>query len=73
MNKQYERKRQIEREAAAAKKAAGLRYFGERAKIEDIEARLAEIPYDTRDLTARIFGDPLPGRSALDRMGGRPA
>lgn len=22
---------------------------------------------DTRDLTARIFGDPLPGRSALDK------
>lgn len=25
-------------------------------------------PIDTRDLTARFFGDPLPGRSALDRM-----
>jgi len=25
------------------------------------------IPEDTRDLTGRIFGDPLPGRSALDR------
>jgi hypothetical protein len=24
---------------------------------------------DTRDLTARIFGDPLPGRSALDKRG----
>ena len=22
--------------------------------------------YDTRDLTGRVFGDPLPGRSALD-------
>ena len=29
--------------------------------------RVAEIPDDTRDLTARVFGDPLPGRSALDR------
>lgn len=32
----------------------------------DAAARLAEIPKDTRDLTARIAGDPLPGRSALD-------
>lgn len=32
-----------------------------------IEQRLSEIPSDTRDLTGRIFGDPLPGRSALDR------
>jgi hypothetical protein len=29
--------------------------------------KLAEIPPDTRDLTAKICGDPLPGRSALDR------
>ena len=34
---------------------------------EDVAARLAEIPPDTRDLTAQVFGDPLPGRSALDR------
>ncbi len=27
----------------------------------------ASIPKDTRDFTARIFGDPLPGRSALDQ------
>jgi len=26
---------------------------------------------DTRDYTARFFGDPLPGRSALDRRQGR--
>lgn len=25
------------------------------------------VPRDTRDLTARIAGDPLPGRSALDQ------
>lgn len=30
---------------------------------------MAEIPEDTRDYTARHFGDPLPGRSALDRRG----
>lgn len=33
----------------------------------DAAARVAEIPPDTRDLTARFFGDPLPGRRALDR------
>lgn len=30
-------------------------------------ARLAEIPPDTRNLTGVVFGDPLPGRSALAR------
>jgi orotate phosphoribosyltransferase-like protein len=34
---------------------------------DDALARLALIPEDTRDTTARICGDPLPGRSALDR------
>jgi hypothetical protein len=29
--------------------------------------RLAEVPADHRNLTARLCGDPLPGRSALDR------
>lgn len=32
----------------------------------DVRARFDEIPQDTRTLTARCFGDPLPGRSALD-------
>lgn len=32
------------------------------------EARLfASLPKDTRSFTARAMGDPLPGRSALDR------
>jgi len=35
---------------------------------QDIAARLAEIPRDTRSLTGRILGDPLPGRSAFDRV-----
>lgn len=34
---------------------------------EDAAARLAEVPKDDRSLTARMFGDPLKGRSALDR------
>jgi hypothetical protein len=56
------------RELTALKKAAGLSLlgFGNPPK-GDLMARLAEIPSDTRGLTARTFGDPLPGRSALDR------
>lgn len=33
----------------------------------DGERLLAQVPADTRDLTGRICGDPLPTRSALDR------
>lgn len=39
----------------------------DRAKSSD----LGQIPKDTRDLTQRLFGDPLPGRSAYDQ-GARP-
>jgi hypothetical protein len=66
--KSHRRKDVDVKEAAAARQAAGLRYPKERISHDEIEARLAEIPqFDTRDLTARFFGDPLPGRSALDR------
>lgn len=37
----------------------------------DGERLLREVPADTRDLTGRICGDPLPGRAALDRMRSR--
>jgi hypothetical protein len=40
----------------------------ERVSSEDFAARLAEIPkFDNRSLIGQIVGDPLPGRSALDR------
>lgn len=56
------------RAATASKKAAGIGLLGLGGpRGEELEARLAEIPPDTRCLTARFFGDPLPGRSALDR------
>lgn len=29
---------------------------------------IATVPADTRSFTARLFGDPLPGRSALDHV-----
>ena len=35
------------------------------------ERMLAEVPEDTRDLTQRIAGDPLPSRSALAKRGAR--
>ncbi len=38
-----------------------------RATRAEIEARRREIPEDTRSMTACLMGDPLPGRSALDR------
>ena len=34
---------------------------------EMVMRMMAQIPNDTRDITGLIFGDPLPGRSALDR------
>lgn len=36
--------------------------------IRDAERLMAQIPHDTRQLTGRICGDPLPGRSALDQL-----
>lgn len=33
----------------------------------DAERALQALPLDTRPLTARLLGDPLPGRSALDK------
>jgi hypothetical protein len=38
-----------------------------RVPEEILAARLAEIPQDTRTQGQRLLGDPLPGRSALDR------
>jgi hypothetical protein len=38
----------------------------------DTMARLAEIPPDDRGLTARLMGDPLPGRSALHKRQAMP-
>lgn len=34
---------------------------------EEYRRKIREIPPDTRDLCARLMGDPLPGRSALDQ------
>jgi hypothetical protein len=55
------------REMSASKRAAGVTFLHGRVDEKVAAARLAEIPPDTRNLTQRIAGDPLPGRSALDR------
>lgn len=46
-----------------------LHTHGNESKLRarDGAARLAEIPPDHRSLTGVLLGDPLPGRSALDR------
>jgi hypothetical protein len=42
--------------------AGDLRAWGyDRVTTEEWHARLGEIPDDTRGLTARVFGDPIPG------------
>lgn len=67
MSTDHKRRRNADNRAmTAAKKAAGLTYAS-RIDAADVAARLAEIPPDTRSLTGRMFGDPLPGRSALAR------
>jgi hypothetical protein len=58
-----------QQEMTAAKRAAGVHFANRIAtKVEaDWLRHLADMPDDTRGLTERVCGDPLPGRSALDR------
>lgn len=51
------------KEAARNKSAAGLRNLGRGSAEAEAEWRrqIAIMPDDTRDLTARVFGDPIPG------------
>ena len=57
------------RELAKSRAAAGITNLRGVDKAV-AAARLAEIPLDTRNLTQRICGDPLPGRDALSRARG---
>lgn len=48
---------------------AFIRAGGERHVTQaEAETALARVPTDTRSMSARVMGDPLPGRSALDKM-----
>lgn len=53
-------------------KPRGPRSLPEAALDARLKQRAREmwfkVPADTRDLTARLMGDPLPGRSALDQL-----
>lgn len=50
-------------------RCAALKGHRSNHRIEEPREILGELPPpDTRDLTARLLGDPLPGRSYLDRM-----
>lgn len=43
---------------------------GPRIPISIIAERDRAMSYETRDITAALMGDPLPGRSALDKKMG---
>lgn len=62
--KQVQRERdKTNRDMANAKREAGIRYLGRGSKEADAEwMRQMEImPCDTRSLTGRLMGDPVPG------------
>jgi len=62
-------RRAHEREMSALKKAAGITFIKNGAEIDSDARRLMEmIPDDTRSLSGRMFGDPLPDRSASRRL-----
>jgi hypothetical protein len=59
----------MNRQLAANKRAAGFHGHAVSTFPADHDARrlMQLIPADTRDLTARLMGDPIPGRRAIDR------
>ena len=58
----------VNREMTASKRKAGLVWGRADSRAErDWLRQIETMPVDTRGLTARFCGDPLPGRSALDR------
>lgn len=65
-----ERRRERERGAADARRAAGsiVRVINSTQADRDWKKNKKLIPEDTRTFTQKFCGDPLPGRSALDRM-----
>jgi len=46
---------------------AGRTSEGPHMKPAEVERLRRSVPADTRSFSARLFGDPLPGRSALDK------
>lgn len=64
-----ERERRRRREAELEKRR-DVRVVDSAAVERQARHLMRQIPEDTRDLTALMFGEPLPGRSALDRQQG---
>lgn len=62
--RKYRQKRENDRRAGDP--PCPLRRRSKAKEALEGERRLLSVPRDTRDLTARFCGDPLPGRSALD-------
>lgn len=65
----YSQRRHAQNREAGRKQVGKILhvYDGARLKPEEAEQALASVPPDTRPFFARLMGDPLPGRSALER------
>ncbi len=74
LDPEFAAKRRVQRNTAKrisrsrAGKAASINNYRS-PPSSDISLRLAEIPPDTRSMTQRLMGDPLPQRSALAKRG----
>lgn len=65
--REKKRARQLERDRRAREDSDIIKR--PRVTSRDLALARRRIPPDTRDFTARFFGDPIPGMSALDRRG----
>lgn len=69
----YRRKRADAKLARCQPVAPGFRRQDDRVTRAEFAARLAELPDDDRDLTARVLGDPVFARSAAAKAARPPA
>lgn len=67
----YSQRRHAQNREAGRKQVGKILhvYEGQRLKPAEAEQALASVPLDTRPFFSRLMGDPLPGRSALERRG----
>lgn len=68
----YRRKRADAKLARCQPVAHGFRRQDDRVTRAEFAARLAELPNDDRDLTARVLGDPVFARSAAAKAAVQP-
>ncbi|MBB6469510.1 lambda repressor-like predicted transcriptional regulator [Aminobacter lissarensis] len=69
----YRRKRAVAKLMRCQPVAPGFRRYDDRVTRAEFAARLAELPHDDRDLTARVLGDPVFARSAAAKASTSPA